>query len=48
MVAQMRGPAVRPLTDDDDLEALNADNPLGWLVLLWREMAKGSDLEMHS
>ena len=44
---QMRGPAVRPLTDDDDLEGLNADNPLGWLVLLWREMAKGSDLEVH-
>lgn len=35
------------MTDDDDLSALNADNPLGWLLELYREMAKSSDLEVY-
>lgn len=47
MTEQTRGPAVRLMTDNDDLAALNADNPLGWLLELYREMATNSDVEVY-
>lgn len=40
--------AVRPMTEADDLAALNQGNPLGWLPAMWADMAAASpDLPMH-
>lgn len=36
----------RPLTDSDDLEALNEGNPLGWYVGWWRELERETGIEV--
>ena len=30
---------VRRMTDDDDLAAVNAGNPMGWLAVWWQELS---------
>jgi GNAT superfamily N-acetyltransferase len=43
------GPQVRPMADDDDLDALSAGYVFGWLTQSWFEMAAAStDLELHA
>lgn len=47
MTRTTNGPAVRPMTADDDFESLNAGNPLAWQPKLWREMAQAGEIELH-
>lgn len=49
MVTTVEAPTVtvRPLREDDDLDALNAATPLGWQVPMWRELDRSDEVEMH-
>lgn len=47
MTGSTNGPAVRPMSGADDMEALNAGNPLRWQASLWQQLAEAGDLEMH-
>lgn len=36
---------VRPMTDDDDLAALNSENPMAWHAVWWKELSATMDIQ---